>query len=383
MKGLLYILLSAPLLSYTQENVDYETFLLQRIEALQIKKDSFYYKGMFPTFRTNGGNTNVVKEDNTIFFTALIAFTLQQCKNDFTSTQRVICDSIIERTKRAYSYFQNLNGKPTYNFWPNNPPTIFPNNWFLNLFNRSQALPDDVDDTVIINLIQNTSDSILNILHQLMVKHANATDRITKSIYKDYRYIPTYSTWFGNKMPIEIDFSVLSNALYFIYDKKIRLVKQDSATITLLSLIIKNNKHITDAAYISPQYARTPILLYHIARLMDRFNIAILDSLKPRLIKDCFDALGSSNNIMDSILLETSLMRLNALFKPTKIPDSFSEIEKSRFIFFIGTFTSMFSNPFKRIFMSSPMLKYYYSCPAYNLALLLENMVERRRTKIY
>ncbi len=267
--------------------------------------------------------------------------------------------------------------------FPVKPDAVFPNNWFLNLFNRSQALPDDVDDTVIISLIQNTSDSILTILHKLMIKHANATDRITKSIYKDYRHIPTYSTWFGNKMPIEIDFSVLSNALYFIYDKKVRLVKQDSATITLLSLIIKNNKHITDAAYISPQYARTPILLYHIARLLGRFNIAILDSLKPRLIKDCFDALSCSDNTMDSILLETSLMRLNALFKPTKIPGSFSEIEKSRFIFFIGTFTSMFSNPFKRIFMSSPMLKYYYSCPAYNLALLLENMVERRRRKIY
>lgn len=377
--GYFILLITNPICSYTQDT-SRETLLLQEIANLQIQKDSFYYKGMFSTLRTNARNSNIIEEDNNIFFTALIAFTLQQIKEDLTPAQQILCDSIIEKAHYAYPYFQNRKGKPTYNFWPNNPPIIFPNNRFLNLFNHLQALPDDIDDTVIAWLSQNASDSIVNIIHTILIKHTNGMHKKAKNTFKAYKHITAYSTWLGSKMPIDLDFSVLCNVLYFLCDRKVNFNKYDSATIKLVTDMVKSNQHKTDVAYISPHYARIPILLYHIARLLGRFHIPMLDSLKPQLIKDSYEALKNSDNMLDSLLLHTALLRLGETPKPlTNIFERFSNLMNNRYIFFMASFSSMMPNPFKKWFIPSKIIKFYYSCSAYNLSLLLENIVEQKR----
>lgn len=381
MKYLLYLILLIihPVYSYTQDTAQ-ETLLLQEIVKLQVKKDSFYYTGMFPTLRTNARNTNIIKDDNNIFFTALVAFTLQQIRNDLTPTQQRLCDIIIEKAHKSYSHFQNRKGKPTYNFWSTNPRIIFPNNWFLNLFNRSQALPDDIDDTVIAWLSKDANDSIVNIIHDLMIQHTNGIPKEAKNTFKSYKHITAYSTWLGNKMPIDFDFSVLCNVMYFLCDRKVAFNKYDSATINLIHAIIINDQHKSDPAYISPHYARTPILLYHIARLLGRFHIPILDALKPQLIKDSYAALKKCNNIFDSILLHTALIRLGASPKPlSNIFERSNKLVDNRNVFFMASFSSMMPNPFKKWFIPSKIIKFYYSCSAYNLALLLENVIEEKR----
>lgn len=382
MKCLAYIILLTIHIIYNSygQDISKESIVLQAIAKLQKEKDSFYYTGMFSTLRTNARNSNIINEDNNIFFTALIAFTLEQIKSDLSSSQQILCNTIIQKAHSSYSYFRNKKGKPTYNFWPTNPPIIFPNNWFLNLFNRSQALPDDADDTVMAWLSQNASDTIVNIIHTILLEHTNGLHHTIKNTFKKYKYINTYSTWFGNKMPIDFDFSVLCNVLYFLYDRKVTFNKYDSAAIHFIHDVIINKQYITDPAYISPHYGRTPILLYHIGRLLGKFHIPILDSLKPQLIKDSYKALNNSNNILDSLLLHTALIRFGA--KPKPLPNVFESINSlvnNRYMFFMASFSSMMANPLKKWFIPSKIIKFYYSCSAYNLALLLENMVEAKK----
>jgi len=375
-----FILFFISSLTGFSQDISQETILLKRISELQVQKDSFYHAGMFPTLRTNARNTNIVKHDNNIFFTALVAFSLKQLRNNFTPAQQVICDTIVQRAYRAYPYFKHHTGRPSYNFWPTDHPVIFPNNRLLNLFNQSQALPDDIDDTSMVWLSQDAPDSVVAIIHDLMIKHTNAARKQIRNTFKLYKNIPAYSTWFGNKMPIDFDFSALCNALYFLYDRKVSFTKYDSATINLLRLMIVHKQYKTDAAYISPHYGRTSILLYHISRLLNRFSIVALDSLKPQLLQDAYTALNKSDNMMDSVLLSTCIVRLGGSVTKCSYDNiHFVLAEQNRFVFFMASFASMMPNPFKQLFLGNSRLKFYYSCAAYNLTLILENLILQKK----
>ncbi|MGH2644726.1 MAG: hypothetical protein ACRDE2_12305, partial [Chitinophagaceae bacterium] len=187
--------------------------LLHQIGTLQVKTDDFYYAGSFPTYRRYGVSPKL-KEDNDVFFTGLIAFTLKELKPDLAPSQRIICDTIIQRATRSYVHFKNVHDLPTFNFWRSEPPLVFPHSWFLNHFNNTKNLPDDLDDTSIFWLSMNPSDSLVRLIKELMGLHANDETMKIRNTYKKYRRYPAYSTWFGKKMPVDFDFCVLCNVLY-------------------------------------------------------------------------------------------------------------------------------------------------------------------------
>jgi hypothetical protein len=164
-------------------------------------------------------------------------------------------------------------------------------------------------------------------------------------------------------------------------EKKLPLNKIDSATIFLLQQMIKERRYATDPIYISPYYVRTPILLYHIARLMGKFSIPELDVYKPQLIADIKDELLRSTNIMTDIILSTSLLRLkeNAPALPIEDINQFKESNQHQFVFYQARAGFIVPNPFKRVFLNFSMLNYHFFCPAYNKTLLLEYLVERNK----
>ncbi len=354
--------------------------LLHRISARQVTRDSFYYRGMFPSLRYYGRARGKAKADNNIFFTGLIAFTLQELKPRLSPFDQVICDSIIQRAAGAYRYFRNTNGRPTYNFWTKKPPVIFPNSWFLNHFNLTQALPDDLDDSAILLLALQAPDSVAQIVKALMDAYANTRIRTIRNTYRKYRHIPAYSTWFGEKMPVDFDFSVLCNALYFTHAYHLPEDKYDSATITLLQQFIIHKEYLSHPGYISPHYARTPVLLYHIARLIGRFPIPALVKYKPQLIADARHELSVAGGFMDKVILSTALIRLGDQPPPldTSPGTMLSSADENDFIFFIASFSAMLPNPFKSLLSSSRRIKYRYQCPAYNETLLLEYVLLKR-----
>lgn len=359
--------------------------LLQRIEHLQAKNNAVFPKGSIPSYRMYALNKTRYKADINPFFTGLVVFTLEDIKRDLSPTQQIQANTIIHNTQAVYPIFQNRkNKRDTYNFWPTEHPQIFPHSGWLNLFNKSRSLPDDLDDTVIILMAQKSHDSIAKAIHQLMQRYTNNENKKVTNTFPEYQKIGAYSTWFGEKMPVDFDISVLSNVLYFVQLYNLEWTAADSASLYLIEDMIKTNKHVQFANYVSPHYATLPNILYHVSRLMSLQPIPSLEKLKPQLIEDTKKALASATTFMDQVILSTSLLRWGV--EPPKIiidetKSLIDLIEDEQFYFFIASMASMLPDPWKKRVTNMGVGTFYYYCPAYNNLLLLENLIWQKRRR--
>src|SRR5699024_1732127 len=195
-----------------------------------------------------------------------------------------------------------------------------------------------------------------------------------KNTYPQYRELPAYSTWFGVKMPVDFDFCVLCNVLYFVHCYNLPLNEHDSASVLLLKQMIKDQYYKTNPSYISPHYGRTPLLLYHIARLLNKFSIPPLDSLKPQLLHTANQQFLAADNWLDSVLLSTAIVRLGGE-KQSISPPGHTQLDASKKTFFVAGITSLLSNYCKKLFLYNEWTKYYFICPAYRQTLYLENIM--------
>jgi hypothetical protein len=356
--------------------------LVKNIASMQVKQlDGEFYEGMFYGFRECGGIPHNYVKDNNIFFTAITAFSLRNMLPYLNDENKSIAKNIISKAGSVYPKFKNKSGLPFYNFWASDGP-FMPNSLFFKYLRAIFGQGEDADDTVMVLMTSKNNDSSNSIVKKRMMGVSNLSRRKIISTFKRYRDIPAYSTWMGFKMTPDFDFSVQCNIMYFMYDKHLPLVKQDSATLQYLSEMVRNRYYLTRPTYISPYYVKTPILLYHLTRLMGAFNIPLLEQYKSQLVADIREELKKSTNIMDQIILRTSLLRLKAEAPPLTL-DSMEEFEKSnqqKYIFFQARPAFSYPTPAKQIFLHFSYLNYYFYCPAYNKTLWLEYLVEKGKT---
>ena len=356
--------------------------LLNRIEALQAKESSVFPKGSFPSYRIYALNKDREKADINAFFTGLVAMTLKEISPRLSKAQQLLAQQIITNTLSVYPKFQNQKGRPTYNFWPTDTPKIFPHAGWMNVFDKAQALPDDLDDTVIMLLALGARDSTAKQVHVLMQQFTNNGEKKVHNTFKDYRNIGAYSTWFGKKMPVDFDVCVLANVLYFVQQYNLEWTAADSASLQLIEKVLTEKKHVTDAPYVSPHYSRLPNILYHLSRLMAVKPIPSLEKYKPQLIEDTKQALANTHNFMDEVILSTSLLRWGVEPPAMKVhaANSLEElIEDESFSFFIANMASMLPDPLKQWMGGAGVGKFYYDCPAYNNLLFLEYLSLERK----
>lgn len=352
--------------------------LLNRIEALQASESSVFPKGSFPSYRMYALNKDREKADINPFFTGLIAMSLQDLRSKLLPQQQEQVNRIINNSIPVFNKFQNRKGRPTYNFWPTDTPKIFPNAGWLNIFDKQQALPDDMDDTVIMLLALNAPDSVAKQVHALMQQFTNKDGKKVHNTFKGYRKIGAYSTWFGKKMPVDFDVCVLANVLYFVQRYRLPWTAADSASLQLIEKVISEKKHTSDAPYVSPHYSRVPNIMYHLSRLMSVQPIPSLEKFRPQLIQEALDAFTASDNFMDEILLGTALLRWGAEppVMKTHVSSNLQElVEENRFSFFIANMASMLPDPLKQWMGGAGVGKFYYDCDAYNNLLVLEYLV--------
>lgn len=360
------------------------TSLVNNIAASQIKTNGEFYVGMFPSFRECGGTPHNYQPDNNIFFTTITAFSLRNISPYLSHDDKVIAEDIINNAATAYPYYKDQYGYPYYNFWPTHSP-IMPHTYYFKYLKSVFGQGEDADDSVMITMTSNDDDSSNSVLKKRLIEVANlGNGRKIISTYKKYRNYPAYSTYLGERMTPDFDFVVHCNILYFMFDKKLPLVKQDSATIHLLAEMTRNREYMTRPTYLSPYYVKSSILLYHLARLIAAFHIPELEQYKRQLIADAKQLLQKSNNIMDQIILSTSLLRL-AADAPVLNISSINEFEKSnqsQYIFFQARAAFSYPTPFKQIFLHWSYITYYFYCPAFNKTLLLEYLVEKNKKVI-
>ncbi len=358
--------------------------LLSRVLYLQENHEKDFPEGLIPSYREYHHKKGAFKNDDNIFFTGLVVFTLRYLYHDLDTSSQNICDAVFTHAASVYARYRNRKGRPTYNFWQTDKPEIFPHSGWLNLFNKNQALPDDMDVTSIMLLAANETDSTVTAVHRLMQGYTNSSHKKIKSSLPEYKNIKAYSTWFGKNMPIDFDFGVMTNILYMVHKYQLPYTGADSASLEFLCKVVENRHYMNAAAMVSPSYNRTPVLLYHLSRLMAETKIPALEKWKPQLIKDAQRIYKHSDNFFEKVILSTSLMRWGI-----ELPDDTISIktsletftEKNNFVFFIASITSMLPKPFNVLLGKTGVGKFYYYCPAYNYTLLLENMVMRKRMK--
>jgi len=354
--------------------------LVQKIAAMQVGKHKNYLPGMFPSFREYHFRRGTVKEDDNVFFTGLILLTLREVQPYLDKSSQRICDTIFKKAKAAYPAFQNESGRFTYNFWQTSPPRIFPNAGWLNILNKTQSLPDDMDDTAILLMAMNAPDSIVKKVHQLMQAHTNGNNYRHRTNFSAFASLPAYSTWFGNKVPAQLDVCVLANILYMVHTYDLSYTKADSASLQLLVRVVQERLYLTKPEVISPHYYRTPIILYHLARLMQRKTIPGLEAHKNELITATRDQYLKATDLTDKIILSTALLKWNASLPLTAQTVYYNENDDD-FVFFVAGMFSILPHPFFKFIDKIKIAKFYYYCPAYNTALLLETLVWQQRRK--
>jgi hypothetical protein len=225
-------------------------------------------------------------------------------------------------------------------------------------------------------------DSIAAEIHQLMQGFTNGQGKVINNTFEAYKNIPAYSTWFGKKMPIEFDVPVLTNVLYFVQHYQLKWTKADSASLQLICKVIEDKKYLTAPSGVSPQYYRNTIILYHLSRLMNIKIIPELEIHKLELIDNTKKLLNVSTSFLDKIILSTALMRWGVEPPIVKLQSNqsfFEIIDDPNFVFFMNNMSSILPKKTKDIVDLLSIGKFRNYCEAYNICLLLENIVWQKR----
>jgi hypothetical protein len=349
---------------------------------MQLKRDDGeFYKGMFKGYRESAGSPHNRQPDNNVYLTAIAAFGLHNMLPYLTGNDKTVAANIVKQAASSFPYFKNKSGQPFYNFWPSNG-TFMPHTVIYKHLKNVMAQGEDADDAVMILMASDADANTAMVLKQRLVDVANLNrGKKIISTYQRYSGYPAYSTWLGTRMAPDFDLAVHCNILYFVLSNKLPLVKQDSATMQLVAEMVKNREYMQHPLFVAPYYIHSTVLLYHICRLMGAFNIPELEPYRAQLANDIRSLLPVSYNIMEQIILRTSLLRLGQHAPPLYLQSTqqFDETNQQIFVFGQGPGGCTFATPIKKVFLHWSYARYYFYCPAYNRVLWLEYLVEKRR----
>ena len=343
--------------------------LVDKIGNLQSDGDRYFPEGIFPAYRDNsliGYN----RPDTTIFFSAIISFTLQSIRGsaDIETQQKI--DLIVNKVIQNYPDFRNKDGLKTYNFWKTKPSKHFPNGHIFRHFEHFR-IPDDVDDTAFIYLTSDPDRAEILWLKEKLKQHANGSKQWIQNTYPEYRQLKAYSTWFGKNMYIEFDVCVLTNILYFIFRNDLPLNEHDHDSLEYIRSVVATNRYLDVPFRCAHQYPRTSLIIYHVSRLIAAFDPLALQSIKEKLIDDALKLLKESKSPMDKVILSTSLLRFG--IKAERIPiETFTLNDFKGFYFFIAGLLTAYENKILYKISGNELFHMHWLCEAHNWTLLAE-----------
>jgi hypothetical protein len=347
--------------------------ILLRIAVAQSPGDNFYSPGIFPSFSSRTIKYSEKRKDNNIYYTALILFILKELRPLLTIPDRVLVDSISSKAKRAFPFFANKNDRPCYNFWRTD--TAYPIPFSKWLARRGEKLGDDPDCTSMCLMTSDASTEKVEQALDLMNTFCNIPSSPSKRIPKKYRVFRAYSSWIWDGQPAILDLCPVANILTMVQLYDLPWTKVDSASLEFIIASIRNDDYLNIPETLSPYFGKTSLILYHLARLMTAKPLPLLEELKPQLIKEAIHELNQSKNAFEKLILGTALLKWGITLGFDQLDQI--AIRKSDFSFFMANPSSFlnFSNGLRLI--AKHKWNYHYYCPAFNDALMLENILLR------
>lgn len=352
--------------------------LIQRIALCQSRGDAFFADGIFPAYRHNK-YLSYRRSDANIFYTATIVFILNQVKAKVSVKSQLIIEQITEKAIKNYPDFRNKDGLKTYNFWQTKPSKHFPNGLIFKHFDHFR-IPDDIDDTALVYLTLPHSKEDVRWLKEKVKLHSPPAPKggVASILTLRIREF-VYSTWFGKNMPIEHDACALCNLMYLFERHQLPHNTYDEAVFAFLREVILEEKYINDTFEVAHNYATTPLIIYHYARLLGDFEILQLEICREKLIRKTLQLLDSEVSIMNQVILETSLMKLDKNKTIINYQSSMGEVsfDKQPFTYFIAGLLSSYQNPILYALAPLKITQMQWTCEAHELVLVLENTVHR------
>jgi hypothetical protein len=342
---------------------------IAKIEGLQSKGDSYFSPGLFPAYRENP-LIAYRRADTTMFFSAIISFTLNSIRDGADDETKSVIDSISGAVARNYPDFQNKDGLQTYNFWKTKPSRHFPNGFIFRHLDHFR-IPDDIDDTAFAYLTTHRSKEEMLWLKDKLAQHANGAKQHIRNTYPEYFPLKAYSTWFGKHMYIEFDAGVLSNILYCIFQYDLPLNENDEDSMRYICSVIETNRYLEVPFRCAHQYPRSELIIYHVARLIAAFDPEPLRAIKHKLIADTKMLLAKTTIPMHRVILSTSLIRLGEITERIEV-EEFTSADFSGFYFFIAGLLTAYESRFLYALAANPLFHMYWTCEAHNWTLLAE-----------
>ena len=384
LRNLFLFALSTCVLSANAQDSVLAGKLLQRMLSMQSAGRDVVTKNNFPSYISASSSYKTKQADDNIFFAALIGYTLSQQGASLSNNNRLMVDSILQKTSSLYPHFQNKNRRLSYNFWRTDTAFRFPYTKWIRKLKKNTSLPDDMDDTVLSLMAQEADSAMAAAAHQAMQSFINKNNSSSKTIEKSYRTYPAYSVWYGKKFPAVFDICVLCNILSFVQQYHLIWTPADSASLQVIIQCIKGNDYNNKPLYVSPYYGNTSLILYHVARLMSYKEIPALEAMKTDLIVAAATQLQRTNNVLEKVILSSAIFKWKYLPPDVSLPvvdEVIKKVETSDFAFFTGNIPSYFPPFYKHIFTQKKWLFFYHYCPAFNDALLFEYLMLKQNSK--
>jgi hypothetical protein len=349
--------------------------LLTRLDSLQSKGTAIYPAGVFPSQRYQP-HLRIVREDDNVFFTACIVHILQHVDAKLHENERSLARSICERAILSYPLYRNKDGLDTYNFWQTRPSRHFPNGRWMHRFDHFR-IPDDIDDTALVMLTERASKERVGALREKLKGHANLAYRQAKNTLKEYRNLKVYSTFIGKNMYIDMDVCALSNLMRLILPYfSDELNEYDRDSLHFICQSVRKEQHLKSPYRVAPQYSTTPLILYHLARLLPLLPEEYCD-IKSTVIGQMQEYHGKLGIGMNRLLLENELLKLGVMNTATESYPINLASDQDFFYFIAGMFTA-YEGEVPQHLTVSPLSHLRYRCEAFNTVLLLENAVLHR-----
>ncbi len=342
--------------------------LLHKISELQSTGDKYYAPGLFSSQRFHL-HFPFESEDNNIFFTASIVFILQNLRDKLSDEEQKLVNEICKNAIANYPDYKNKDGLDTYNFWRTDGSAHFPNGKILSHVKKVR-IPDDADDTSLIYSTSNPSREKVLWLKEKLAQHANLRKKQVTNTFHEYKNLKAYSTFFGKNMFIEFDVCVLCNNLYFVFQNKLPLNENDTDSIFFIRSVIEKKEYLEKPFYASHSYPSAAVILYHVARLLEKFEVPGLSEIKEKIITDLQLLFEKEKDEMNKIILSTSLNRLGQNSSLVK-PFDYAQGDRQWSFFHAGLLTA-FENPITYKLAGSSLFHLKYKCEAHSLALMLE-----------
>ncbi len=348
--------------------------LIRRIAALQSEGAKPFPAGLFPAWRFHG-MLPYRRPDTNVFTTAITVFTLNGLREKLPPASQALVDEISRKAARAYPAYRNPGGRPTYNNYEARPDGHFQPGYVFHRF-RQFHLPDDIDDTAMVFLTSPHTREEIVALKNLLPRHANGTTRWVQNTPLHYRSLRAYSTWFGEKMSIDLDVCALGNLFLLIFRENLPLDEFDEASLTFVRQAVLSGDYRRRAFDVSHHYPRPALIFYHVARLLAAYDPPQLAGCREKLLADGPELMQETSEFFDRVLVATSLKKLGGNAPLLAKPADFEE-ELRRYAFFIGCILTPIERPrFFYRWAHHPFTHFRWNCPAHALALWTEFLSE-------